>query len=173
MGCDLGRFKAVKLHECATFQEGYVNPSQGVSEYFGNEVKWLRAVDLNDAFVWKTSRRLSKKGFESAGKAALLFEPDTLAISKSGTIGRLGILKDYMCGNRAVINIRPNRHKCDTRFIFYSLLIRRSEIETRAVGSVQPNLYCSALGDIEIGIPPSPSKKPSRRCWGRWTTRSS
>jgi type I restriction enzyme S subunit len=150
---EISHFRTLKLEECATFQEGYVNPSQGVSEYFGNEVKWLRAVDLNDAFVWETSRRLSRKGYESAGKAALLFEPDTLAISKSGTIGRLGILKDYMCGNRAVINIKPDQAKCDTRFIFYSLLVRRPEIETRAVGSVQPNLYCSALGDIEIELP--------------------
>jgi type I restriction enzyme S subunit len=159
MAGEISHFRRVKLEECAAFQEGYVNPSQGVAEYFGNEVKWLRAVDLNDAFVWETSRRLSRKGYESAGKAALLFEPDTLAISKSGTIGRLGILKDFMCGNRAVINIKPDQAKCDTRFIFYSLLIRRPEIETRAVGSVQPNLYCSALGDIEIELPPLAEQK--------------
>jgi type I restriction enzyme S subunit len=146
--------KRVKLADCAEFQEGYVNPSQGVVEYFGNDVKWLRAVDLNDSFVWETSRRLSKLGYESAGKAALLFEPNTLAISKSGTIGRLGILKDYMCGNRAVINIKVDRDHFDTRFIFYSLLLLRSEIVARAVGSVQANLYCSALGEIELDVPP-------------------
>lgn len=154
MTIESSKFQRIKLNECATFQEGYVNPSQGVSEYFGNDVKWLRAVDLNDSFVWETSRRLSTQGFESAGKASQLFEPNTLAISKSGTIGRLGILKDYMCGNRAVINIRPDLTKFDTRFIFYSLLVRRREIEMRAVGSVQPNLYCSALGEIEIEAPP-------------------
>jgi type I restriction enzyme, S subunit len=151
--------RTIKLRECAVFQEGYVNPSQTVAEYFGDEVKWLRAVDLNDSFVWETSRRLSRLGYESAGKASLLFKPDTLAISKSGTIGRLGILKDYMCGNRAVINISVDLSCYDCRFIFYSLLWRRAAIEELATGSVQRNLYCSVLGELEIEVPPLAEQK--------------
>lgn len=142
----------IRLSDCATFQEGYVNPSQRDQSYFGDDVKWLRATDLNDGFVFETSRRLSKKGFDSAGKSATLFAPGSLAISKSGTIGRVGILKDYMCGNRAVINIKPNE-SCDSRFIFYSLLLKRQEIETLAEGSVQKNLYVSSLGRLKIELP--------------------
>lgn len=145
--------RTVTLAECAAFQEGYVNPSQRDPSYFGNDVKWLRATDLNDGFVFTTGRGLSRKGFESAGKSALLFEPGTLAISKSGTIGRIGILKDYMCGNRAVINIKV-KPGCDTRFIFYTLLLSRREIETLAEGSVQKNLYCSSLGRLKFELPP-------------------
>lgn len=143
----------VRLAECASFQEGYVNPSQRDPSYFGEDVKWLRATDLNNGFVFETGRRLSRKGFDSAGKSATLFVPGTLAISKSGTIGRVGILQDYMCGNRAVINIKPI-DTCDSRFIFYTLLLRRPEIETLAEGSVQKNLYVSTLGNLKIGLPP-------------------
>jgi len=146
-------WRLVRLSECAGFQEGYVNPSQTEPSYFGDDVKWLRATDLNNGFVFETGRRLSRKGFESAGKSAKLFEPGSLAISKSGTIGRIGILQDYMCGNRAVINIKPNQI-CDSRFIFYTLLHRRREIETLAEGSVQKNLYVSTLGKLEIALPP-------------------
>jgi type I restriction enzyme S subunit len=103
--------------------------------------------------VTDTSRCLSLKGYESAGKSALLFEPGTLAISKSGTIGRLGILTDYMCGNRAVINIRVKKEVCDTFFIFYILRQLRSRITELAEGSVQKNLYISVLGNIEIPVP--------------------
>lgn len=148
------RWQRVKLKECAKFQEGYVNPSQTVPEYFGNDVKWLRANDLNNSYVYDTSRRLSKKGFESAGKSALLFKPDTLVISKSGTIGRLGILKDYMCGNRAVINIEVDKTVCDNLFIFYSLLTKQKFIEDMGTGSVQKNLYISVLAELEIDLPP-------------------
>ncbi|GAO92189.1 restriction endonuclease subunit S [Pseudomonas avellanae] len=144
--------RTVSLADCATFQEGYVNPSQRDPEYFGNDYKWLRATDLNDGLVFKTSRGLSEKGFASAGKSALLFEPNTLAISKSGTIGRIGILKDYMCGNRAVINIKVNEY-CDTRFIFYTLLLSRNKIEALAEGSVQKNLYCSSLSRLKVELP--------------------
>ncbi len=57
-----------------------------------------------------------------------------------------------MCGNRAVINIKPNE-SCDSRFIFYTLLLNRPTIETLAEGSVQKNLYVSTLGSLEIEVP--------------------
>ena len=144
----------VKLCDYADFQEGYVNPTQKKPEYFDGPVKWLRAVDLNDGFVCNTTRTLSMKGFESAGKSAKLFEPGTLAISKSGTIGRIGFLEDYMCGNRAVINIKPYAGELDTWFAFYLLKYRRPDIEQLAIGSVQPNLYTSALGSLAFHLPP-------------------
>ncbi|MDO9866718.1 restriction endonuclease subunit S [Glaesserella parasuis] len=149
----MSSWKTIKLSECVFFQEGYVNPSKLESSYFGGAIKWLRATDLNDGFVYETSQTLTEKGFNSAGKSALLFEPNTIAISKSGTIGRLGILKDYMCGNRAVINIKTNLEKADSRFIFYVLRNNRSRIIELADGSVQKNLYTSALGKLEFKLP--------------------
>ena len=149
-----GEWRIAKLSECASFQEGYVNPTQTNPDFFGDEIKWLRANDLNDGYVFDTTRRLSTAGFESAGKSALLFEPDTLAISKSGTIGRIGILKDWMCGNRAVINIKVDKVRCNPRFIFYVLLQNRPTVENLAIGSVQKNLYTSALGKLEFQLPP-------------------
>ena len=59
----------VSLASCATFHEGYVNPSQSDPTYFGTDYKWLRATDLNNGFVFNTGRGLSKKGFASAGKS--------------------------------------------------------------------------------------------------------
>ena len=88
--------KETQLSELCSFQEGYVNPAQTHPEYFDGEVKWLRAVDINESFIIETSRTLTRAGFESAKKSALLFKPNTIAISKSGTIGRLGIIADYM-----------------------------------------------------------------------------
>ncbi|MBK7632974.1 MAG: restriction endonuclease subunit S [Saprospiraceae bacterium] len=94
------------LKDLCSFQEGYVNPSQEYAKYFDGNVKWLRANDVNGGFILNTSRTLTEEGFNSAGTSALLFNPQTIVITKSGTIGRLGILCDYMCGNRAVINIK-------------------------------------------------------------------
>lgn len=143
----------VNLGSLADFQEGYVNPSQRDSSYFDGPIKWLRATDLNDSLVNETTRTLSEKGFRSAGKSAVLFEPGTLAISKSGTIGRLGILGDYMCGNRAVINIKPKANSVP-RYLFFTLRYLRPTIETLAEGSVQKNLYVSTLSSLEVPAPP-------------------
>ena len=142
-----------KLGEYCDFQEGYVNPSQNHPEYFDGNIKWIRAVDLNNGFVYNTTRTLTDVGFKSAGKSALLFEPDTIVISKSGTIGRLGIIKDYMCGNRATINIRPKKN-CDLYYVFYFLRSIQQQIRDLAVGSVQRNLYVSILENISVDFPP-------------------
>ena len=143
----------VKLGTLADFQEGYVNPSQRDTSYFDGPIKWLRATDLNDSVVTNTTRTLSDKGFKSAGKSAQLFEPGTLAISKSGTIGRLGMLGDYMCGNRAVINIKP-KQSAVPRYLFFVLRHLRPTIETLAEGSVQKNLYVSTLSNLDVPAPP-------------------
>lgn len=148
--------KEYTLSNLCDFQEGYVNPPQTHPEYFDGEVKWLRAVDINESFIIETSRTLTKVGFESAKKSALLFEPNTIAISKSGTIGRLGIIADYMCGNRAVINIAPH----DTNmlaFIYCFLKSKQREFPDMAVGSVQKNLYVSLLEPLSVSIPDNES----------------
>lgn len=140
----------ITLKDCCAFQEGYVNPSQKIRDYFNGPIKWLRASDLNDGFVYNTEQTLSNKGFESAGKSAFLFNANTIAISKSGTIGRLGILKDRMCGNRAVINIDVNKQVADLFYVFYTLIYKKAEILSKAGGSIQKNLYVSALETISL-----------------------
>lgn len=142
----------MQLSDLCEFQEGYVNPSQNHSEYFDGEVKWLRAVDINESFIVNTSRTLTQEGFESAKKSALLFKPNTIAISKSGTIGRLGIIADYMCGNRAVINVSPKDDKM-LPYIYAYLKSRQQELPNLAVGSVQKNLYISVLEPLKVNIP--------------------
>lgn len=144
--------EAILLSNLCDFQEGYVNPPQGKAEYFDGDVKWLRAVDINESYIINTSRTLTKEGFESAKKSALLFQPNTIAITKSGTIGRLGIIGDYMCGNRATINIKP-KNLYWTQYIYYYLKSRQSEFNNLAVGSVQKNLYVSILENLVIQKP--------------------
>ena len=145
-------WKVGKLSEYCNFQEGYVNPAQTHNEYFDGDVKWLRAVDINESFIINTSRTLTKCGFESAGKSAFLFKPGSIAISKSGTVGRLGIISDFMCGNRAVIGIELKEQQ-NLSYIHQYLKSRQTEFPDMAVGSVQKNLYVSILENLDIIIP--------------------
>ena len=152
------KWKEAELGEYCDFQEGYVNPSKEHPEYFGGSVKWCRAVDINDGYIYHTSQTLTEEGFKSAKKSALLFEPNTIVISKSGTIGRVGIIKDYMCGNRATINIKP-KNNADVEFIFYMLKSKQREFADLAVGSVQKNLYVSILEKIKFKFPSLDNQK--------------
>lgn len=140
------------LKDLCSFQEGYVNPSQEHAKYFDGNVKWLRANDVNGGFILNTSRTLTEEGFNSAGSSSLLFSPQTIVITKSGTIGRLGILCDYMCGNRAVINIKP-KEDYNLPLIFFFLKSKYNELVDMAVGSAQTNLYVPILATMKISIP--------------------
>jgi type I restriction enzyme S subunit len=140
------------LKDLCSFQEGYVNPSQEYSKYFDGNVKWLRANDVNGGFISNTSRTLTEEGFNSAGTSALLFKPQTIVITKSGTIGRLGILCDFMCGNRAVINIKP-KEEDNLPLIFFFLKSKYNELVDMAVGSAQANLYVPILASLRINLP--------------------
>ena len=141
----------IELGALCQFQEGYVNPAQTHPEYFDGDVKWLRAVDINESFIIETSRTLTQTGFQSAKKSAYLFSPNTIAISKSGTIGRLGIVGDYMCGNRAVINIAP-KDPLLLPYIYAFLKSHQKQFPDLAVGSVQKNLYVSLLEPLPVRI---------------------
>lgn len=152
--CDSADGSEVELGALCQFQEGYVNPAQTHPEYFDGDVKWLRAVDINESFIIETSRTLTQTGFQSAKRSAYLFSPNTIAISKSGTIGRLGIVADYMCGNRAVINIAP-KDSFLLPYIYAFLKSHQKEFPDLAVGSVQKNLYVSLLEPLLVRIPDS------------------
>ena len=143
----------VELKDICEFQEGYVNPPQTRHEYFDGNIKWIRATDINSTYIYDTSRTLTDVGFKSAGKSAKLFEPNSLIISKSGTIGKLGIIKDYMCGNRAVINIKPDLSKVNLMYLYYSIKMKLPYIKELARGSVQKNLYIFMLDKVKILLP--------------------
>lgn len=143
----------VELKDICEFQEGYVNPPQTKHEYFDGNIKWIRATDINSTYIYNTSRTLTDSGFKSAGKSAKLFEPNSLIISKSGTIGKLGIIKDYMCGNRAVINIKPDLSKVNLMYLYYSIKMKLPYIKELARGSVQKNLYIFMLDKVKIILP--------------------
>ena len=62
----------------------------------------------------------------------------------------MGILKCEAYGNRATINIVVNDKIANPLYVYYVLLAKNEEIKNKAVGSIQKNLYISALETIEL-----------------------
>ena len=138
------------LKDCCTFQEGYVNPSKKELKYFKNgTINWIKATDLTNGFIYDTEDKINEYGLNSCSNKTL-FPINSIVISKSGTIGNLGILKCEAYGNRATINIMVNDKIANPLYIYYVLLAKNEEIKNRAVGSIQKNLYISALETIEL-----------------------
>jgi predicted nucleotidyltransferase len=75
----------------------------------------------------------------------------------------------FWVNNQAHI-VRGN-HRADTRFLSY--VLSQIDISGYLTGSTMPKLTQGNLNRLPVVVPPTPSKKPSRRCLGRWMTRSS
>ncbi|MFM2368242.1 MAG: hypothetical protein RL619_542 [Bacteroidota bacterium] len=57
-----------------------------------------------------------------------------------------------MCGNRAVINIKP-KEDYNLPLIFFFLKSKYDELVDMAVGSAQKNLYVPVLASMKIRVP--------------------
>jgi type I restriction enzyme S subunit len=72
--------------------------------------------------------------------SAKIFPAGTLLIALYGaTVGRLGVLTRAAATNQAVCAIFPPTD-LETRFLFWYLRYRRSDLIAQAVGGAQPNI---------------------------------
>ena len=65
--------------------------------------------------------------------------------------------------------------RLDTGYLRYLIGSREftQHIHAITTGTAVPHISGRQIKDFTFPLPPSPSKKPLRRCLGRWTTRSS
>jgi type I restriction enzyme S subunit len=115
----------------------------------------------------------------AALRRSQLKEGDVLFSMAGVYIGKTAVVrKDILPANtnQAVGIIRLNQTRAHPRFIDYFLRNPTYNLflNNLVSQSAQPNLNLTEIRNLPIELPPpSPSKKPSRRCLGRWTTRSS
>ena len=72
----------------------------------------------------------------------------------------------FLVNNHAHI-VRGN-HRADTRFLSY--VLSQTDISGYLNGSTMPKLTQGNLNRMPVIAHLSPSKRPSRGFWGRWTT---
>ena len=74
------------------------------------------------------------------------------------TVGKLGILTRPAATNQAVCAIFPPPD-LDTRFLFWFLRFKRSELIAQAVGGAQPNISQGIVRDLKIPLLPLDQQK--------------
>ena len=105
-----------------TIQSGQT-PLRRNHELYGNDVSWVKTLDLNNGLVSETEERLSYKGFEDLGKK--LRPVDTVMVAMyggAGTIGKCGILAIPATTNQAVCCIEPNDRVFNPRYLLHYMV---------------------------------------------------
>lgn len=142
--------RTIKLGELGTWGSGGT-PLASRAEYYGGDIPWLIIEDLNDGFVEKAARKITRLGLENS--SAKVVPPGTLLIAMYGSIGKLGITRIECATNQAIAYCKCDSKKVDTRFLFYQLLHERARFLHAGRGGTQQNINQEFLRDYEVSLP--------------------
>jgi len=131
------RWRRATLGElCRTTSGG--TPSRTRPEYFAGTIPWVKSGELTDGLVSEVEEFITDEALTNS--SAKIFPAGTLLIALYGaTVGRLGVLTRAAATNQAVCAIFPPTD-LETRFLFWYLRYRRSDLIAQAVGGAQPNI---------------------------------
>ncbi|WP_081727317.1 restriction endonuclease subunit S [Mesorhizobium sp. L2C067A000] len=125
--------------------------------YVNGTIPWVKTGELADWYVrandvseWITNDALERS-------SAKIYPPGTVLIAMYGdgsTIGTLGIVDRPLASNQACCALVPNKRICIPEYLFYSLMHRRSELVSLALGGAQRNLSGTTIKRFEICVPP-------------------
>ncbi|MGO1502249.1 MAG: restriction endonuclease subunit S [Marinobacter sp.] len=111
-------------------------PKTSVEDYWGGDIPWFSVVDApssSDVFVFRTEKSISQLGLENS--STKLLPKGTTIISARGTVGKCALAGQPMTMNQSCYGVRGKTGIADY-FVYYTILLRVSELQQRGHGSV-------------------------------------
>jgi len=140
-----------KLFRLTEFISSGGTPTSTNPDYYGGNIVWIQTGDLNDGYVTKTSKMITRHGLDNS--SAKIFAKGTLLMAMYGaTIGKLGIMTLDAATNQACCAMKYNE-KTDTKFMFYVFLAMRTHLINQSYGGGQPNISQEVVKQQYLGIP--------------------
>lgn len=133
-------------------------PKSGNDDYYAeNGENWLQTGDLNDSYIYETSKKITKKAVD---EHSLRFYPEgSIVMAMYGaTIGKLGLLSIDTTTNQACCVMSGNK-VCHNKYAFNALLAARTHILTLAYGGGQPNISQDTIKNIKLPTPSIPEQE--------------
>ncbi len=141
-----------KLGDLGAIVTGTTPPKQNPEYFSFNGVPFLTPSDM--AFGRRrnfTERFLSPSGAEWAKKRIL--PPGASSVVCIGSIGKVSQIDRPTVTNQQLNSVIPDTSKCDSNFLYYSLLDIGSDLKRIAGGSTVPILNKSEFAQLEIMLP--------------------
>jgi type I restriction enzyme M protein len=148
------------LSEFAEISSGRSIPSSNLSDrpYRDHSIPYVRIGDIKRGQVTRGSSWTSEEAAANLNPEWRLRRGDIL-LSKSGTIGKAGVIREKAIGGIAssglrVIRLDPDVLDPEFAIAFLDSEAARSWLEERATGSVVAHLPIRAIRDMPIPVPP-------------------
>lgn len=128
-------------------------PPRGNSDYYGNDVAWLKSGELGDSLSLSGSEeRVTNLALEKC--SFRLNKPGDILIAMYGaTIGKLAILAEPAVTNQAVCGCTPFSGVFN-KYLFLFLLSRREDFHGQSEGGAQPNISKVKIVSSPLALPP-------------------
>ena len=148
------KWELVNLEEVTTLKAGGT-PSRKINQYWENgTIKWLKINDYKDCEVIKnTEEKITKLGLENS--SATILDEDTVVVSIYATVGRVGIIKEKMATNQAIVGLIIKNKNILLPYYLMTVISHYAYIlKEQAIGMAQPNINSNKLKNLKIPLPP-------------------
>lgn len=126
-------------------------PARSISKYFGGNINWFSAGELNSLFIDKSLETITEEGLLHSN--AKLFPAGSLLIGMYDTAAfKLSILKQKAAFNQACAAISPEVVK--VIWLYYVLSLLKHEALKFRRGVRQKNLNLQFIRDFKVPVPP-------------------
>lgn len=145
-------FEKKELSKFGDIGTGTTPPMKNKDYYSSNDIPFIKPSDFCDVSV----KYLNSSEFfisENARKAARIFPNKTVLVTCIGTIGKVAIVTAESSCNQQINYIIPN-NKVNEKYIAYSLLYSKNELQEKANAPVVPILNKSEFAKSQIPFPP-------------------
>lgn len=150
----------IALSEVCSLISSGGTPSRKRPDYFASRDVghlWVKSKELLDCSISSTEETITDGGLKNS--SAKFFPSNTVLVAMYGAnIGQLGWLKKPATVNQAICGLVVNEEVADPRFVFYSLLMTRGELESLAQGAAQQNLNQDIIRNFSIPFLPLASQ---------------
>lgn len=113
---------------------------------------WVTPADMaDDGLLSDSTRRVSKRGYESCGTTLLPL--GSTVISTRAPIGKVNFTTVPLCTNQGCKSLITNG--MDSEYLYWAVLASKSELVRAGRGTTFMELSAAGLGGIYVPVPPS------------------
>ena len=140
---------------CFTTSGG--TPSRKVPNYYLGNIPWVKSGELDKGIIYDTEEKINEEAIKNS--SAKIFPEGTLLIALYGaTVGKLAFLGVPAATNQAICGIYKSE-VVNTRFLYYFLILQKSNLVSQSIGGAQPNISQGIIKDLEIPLAPLNEQK--------------
>jgi len=148
------KWDLVKLGDLCKLQAGSTPSRQNDSYWKNGNIKWLKINDFVDfQEITNTKEKITTKALNETG--VKLLPKNTVVITIFATIGRIGILKENMTTNQAIVGLLiKDKNKIINYYLMYTIKYYIEFLLNQAYGTAQLNINSTKLSNLKIPLPP-------------------